>query len=308
MKRYIATLLIVFAATAFTFAQITMQKSDEGILILDEGEKVLFYQSEPLNIEGKYERRHYIHPLWSPGGTVLTEDFPSDHLHHRGVFWAWHQVWIGDQKIGDPWELVDFDQKIAEIEFRSRQDGTGILNTKVNWLSDKWKKMGKKVPYMEEVTTIVVHHKEKNFRRIDFEISLLALEPNLSIGGSDDEKGYSGFSVRMVLPPDVKFTGPNGAVSPEVTAVESPGYINISGSMAKKGKNGGIVIIDNASNPGYPQPWILRAKNSMQNAAFPGQGTIPVSTTSPLVLKYTLLVYTGKMNDKQIKRVVDDLQ
>jgi hypothetical protein len=117
------------------------------------------------------------------------------------------------------------------------------------------------------------HHnhssQNQNYRRIDFEISLLALEEGLSIGGSEDEKGYSGFSVRMVLPDDVTFTGPDGKVKPENTAVQSPGYVNISGSMGKNGKKAGIVMVDHPSNPGYPQPWILRAKNSMQNAAFP---------------------------------------
>jgi hypothetical protein len=65
----------------------------------EKGEKVFFYQSEPKNHKGKYERLHYIHPLWAPDGAALTEDFPADHLHHRGVFWAWHQVWIGDKKL-----------------------------------------------------------------------------------------------------------------------------------------------------------------------------------------------------------------
>ena len=30
---------------------------------------------------------------------------PADHRHQRGLFWAWHQVWIGEERIGDPWLL-----------------------------------------------------------------------------------------------------------------------------------------------------------------------------------------------------------
>ena len=33
-------------------------------------------------------------------GQVLTEDFPADHLHHRGIFWAWHQVYVGEKAMG----------------------------------------------------------------------------------------------------------------------------------------------------------------------------------------------------------------
>jgi hypothetical protein len=75
--------------------------------------------------------------------------------------------------------------------------------------------------------------------------------------------------------------------------------------MGKGGKKAGIVIADHPDNPGYPQPWILRVKNSMQNAAFPGSGTVPVSTTEPLVLKYSLLVYSGKLNDRRIRRMLN---
>lgn len=307
MKKLFITVSILLIGTLGAIAQITMQKNEEGILILDDGEKFFFYQMEPKSFEGKYERRHYIHPLWGPDGAVLTEDFPADHLHHRGVFWAWHQVYIGQKQIGDPWELIDFEQDLKDIEFRSRQDGTGLLSLRVNWLSDQWKKEGKKVPYLEENSTIIIHPIEKNYRRLDFEISLLALEKDLFIGGSDDEKGYSGFSVRMVLPDDVKFSGQEGAVEPELTAVESPAYINILGSMGKEGKKAGIVIIDHPKNPGYPQSWILRKRNSMQNAAFPGNSIIPVSSFSPLVLKYTMLVYKGKMSDKKIRSIVENL-
>ena len=120
---------------------------------------------------------------------------------------------------------------------------------------------------------------------------------DLEIGGSDDEKGYSGFSVRMKLPVDVTFTGPEGIVKPENTAVQSPGFVNVSGSVLKNNGKGGVVILDNPKNPGYPQPWILRAKNSMQNAAFPGRNRILMNVKNPLILKYSIIVYEGEISE-----------
>ena len=288
-------------------AQVTMKKGDGGILFTEDGEKILYYQSEPKNINNKYERTNYIHPLWGINRAVLTEDFPADHLHHRGIFWAWHQVRIDGKRIGDPWEIKNFEQDVYDIEFFMRPDGSGVLKNKVNWKSNQWVKLGKKAPYLQEETTITIHSEAHNYRRIDFEISLLALEENLEIGGSEDEKGYSGFSVRLKLPEDVEFTGPEGKVEPKNTAIESKGFINISGSMGAGGKNAGVVIVDHPENPGYPQPWILRAKNSMQNAAYPGNKTIPVSTTEPLILKYSLIVYSGRMKERKICRIMEDV-
>jgi hypothetical protein len=287
------------------FSQVKMQKTDGGFLFTENNKKVLFFQAEPKSKDGRYARCNYIHPLWGINGKVLTEDFPADHLHQRGVFWAWHQIWIGDQRIGDGWELKDYEQQVNEVEFFSNKNGTATFKNEVAWLSDKWKRLGEEVPYLRENTTITIYPEDKNYRKIDFEIRLLALEENLSIGGSEDEKGYSGFSVRMILPEDVTFSGPDGLVTPEITPVESKGYVNISGPIGANNTKGGIVIADNPQNPGYPQNWILREKNSMQNAVFPGNKTIPVSTTEALVLKYSLIVYSGNISNRKIQKIME---
>lgn len=299
---YPISLLIIFSVTAN--AQVKLQKQEDGLLLTENDEKVLFYQVQPKNLDGKFERCNYIHPLWGMDGNVLTEDFPADHFHHRGVFWAWHQIWIGSQRIGDGWEIRDFEQKVNDVEYFLQKDGSAILKTGVVWQSEKWKKQGRKVPYLQENTTIIVHQKKGNTRKIDFEIRLIALEENLSIGGSEDVKGYSGFSIRTFLPDNILFTGSNGVVEPQNEAVASPGYINISGAFGKNNSAAGVVIADHKTNPGYPQPWILRKKSSMQNAAFPGNTTIPVSTTDPLILNYSLIVYSGKLNNSKIQKLI----
>jgi hypothetical protein len=303
MNKIAVLILIAFCGTSLS-AQLSMKKTDGGIIVVDGQKNVLQYNSAPKSKNGEFERCNYVHPLWGMDGEVLTEDFPADHLHHRGVFWAWHQVWIGDKRIGDPWLLEDFEQDVVELEFLKQIGGSVKINAEVDWKSNLWKKDGKKVPYMREITNIVIHPAIGNSRKIDFEIRLEALEENLKIGGSTDDKGYSGFSLRMVLPDDIRFAGSAGEIKPELTAVKSEGYVNISGSIGKNGNKGGIVIIDSPENLGYPQSWILREKNSMQNVVFPGRECIPVSINKPLVLNYSLLVYSGKLSDKKITKMV----
>lgn len=302
VKFTVFILFIVFGITGF--AQVKMQKQNDGFLFTENGSNVLFYQKEEKSLDGKYKRCNYIHPLWGIDGAVLTEDFPADHLHHRGIFWAWHQIWIDGKRIGDGWELKNFDQQVTGVEYIAKENGVAVLKTEVDWKSDLFVTGGEKVPFLKENTTISIHPKNGNYRVIDFDISLLALAEHLSIGGSEDIKGYSGFSARMKLPDDVKFIGQNGEIEPQNEAVQSAGYVNISGSVGKNNSNGGIVIIDNPQNSGYPQPWILRKQKSMQNAVFPGNTTVSISTQKPLVLKYSLLVYTGKMSNKNIQRIL----
>lgn len=303
-----SVLLSVFVFSMFTStAQVKMKKTVNGLLFTEKSDSVLLYRNKPVSIDGKFTRTHYIHPLWAPDGTVLTDDFPPDHLHHRGVFWAWHQVVVDGKNICDGWELKYFGQKIMDLQFRSLKSGSAELKTEVEWESPNLKnEQGELIPMLQEKTKIIIHPAVKNYRKIDFEISLLALVENLSIGGSADEKGYSGFSARVKLPEDLVFKGVAGNVSPQNTVVSSPGYIDISGGMLKNGNPGGIVIIDSPENPGYPQPWILRAKSSMQNAVWPGNQLVPISKTKPLVLKYSLLVYSGEMKSKTIEKLISE--
>ncbi|WP_297089590.1 DUF6807 family protein [uncultured Draconibacterium sp.] len=305
MKYFLMLVLFIVVAVGVSSGQLTMKKETDGIRIVDGNSDVLFYQVQPKSKNGKFERCNYVHPLWGIDGQVLTEDFPADHLHHRGVFWSWHQVWIDDKRIGDPWELSDFEQDISEVEFIKEADQTVWIRSEVLWLSDKWKINGRKAPYLKEKVGIHVHKRVGQYRKIDFEIQLLALEENLRLGGSEDEKGYGGFSVRLALPDDVGFIGKKGTIEPQNTAVSSPGFVQVKGSMGQNNSTAGIIIVDEATNPDFPQQWILRAKNSMQNVAWPGANPVSLSTTEPLVLNYSLIVHAGKMKTKKIIKIIE---
>lgn len=284
-------------------AQIVMERQAEGILVKENDQPVLFYQTAPKDHEGNFERTNYIHPLYNVDGTVLTEDFPADHLHQRGIFWAWHQIIIDGQRRGDGWALESFDQEVIDSDWESLKGGKGTISTKVHWMSDLYTKNGKSIPYIEETTKVTVHPKKKNYRQIDFTIHLSALEEPVSIGGSEDDKGYSGFSVRIQLPNDVKFTGPNGTITPKNTAVESPGYVNIAATFDGD-QPGGVVMIEHPDDPGYPQSWILRTKKSMQNAKYPGKDPVTISPGIPLILKYSLVTYKDTLSSKKIKKII----
>jgi hypothetical protein len=282
-------------------AQINMVVKPGGFLFMQGKDSIFFYQRSQKDKNGEYSRCNYIHPLYAPDGSRLTEDFPADHLHHRGIFWAWHQILINDKQVADGWELKNFQQKVTNFEFML-QKGVGVINTTVEWKSPLWEN-GKKA-YLKEDTKITLYPKISNYRRIDFEISLKALTDRLRIGGSDDEKGYSGFSARLRLPADVKFTSEKGDIEPLNTAIEVGNLVNITGSFLNGEKLGGIVIRSNPSNPAPANSWILRKSASMQNAAFPGRVPVAIPFDQPLVLKYSLIVYQDSMSYKQIKKAV----
>lgn len=300
MLRYFSLFFLLFI-TVCSSAQIHMNVEKEGFLFLEGKDSVLFYQKSQKNINGQYSRCNYIHPLYGLDNTRLTEDFPADHLHHRGVFWAWHQILINGQSVGDGWELKNFLQEVSDVEFEQKE-GKGILNTVVEWKSPLWK--NKEEAYLKEYTTITMHPQSDNYRRIDFQIILKAMTNHLSIGGSDDEKGYSGFSVRLKLPQDIGFYDEKGTVEPANNAIAASHLMKMEGAMLKNGNKGGVIIYSDPSNPSPSNHWILRKSASMQNAAYPGRKPVAIPLYQPLTLKYTLLVYNGKLNDRQMKKAL----
>ncbi|MCG6155786.1 DUF6807 domain-containing protein [Rubinisphaera margarita] len=56
----------------------------------------------PSGLDPLYRRSGYFHPVYTPAGNVLTADFPADHAHQHGIFFAWVKTTI-DGKPVDFW-------------------------------------------------------------------------------------------------------------------------------------------------------------------------------------------------------------
>jgi len=276
------------------FRPVRIVKTGEGFLFLEGKKKILFYQRKPKSFHGRYSRCNYAHPLYGLDGEILTEDFPSDHRHHRGIFWAWHQVLVGDKRVGDGWIVDNFSWDVYDAKILAGDSNCPALKVKVFWKSNLWTNAeGRQKPFVKETTIIRAHPAAGDIRKIDFVISLLALEDGVRIGGADNEKSYGGFSVRIKLPKDIRFTGCNGTVEPMRIPVEAGPWMDFSGHFQKTSQVSGLAILCHRSLPGYPQPWILRRASSMQNAVYPGRRPVVLSRKKPLVLRYRLIVHRG---------------
>ncbi len=275
------------------FTGVKVEKEENGYTFFENSKKILFYQVTPKSLNGTYTRCHYIHPLYGLDGEILTEDFPQDHPHQRGLYWAWHQVLADNKQIGDSWSLNNFNQEIVESSVIDSTAKIKTLKVKVIWKSPLWTdSLGNEKPLVKEILYLSVYPENKDFRVIDLQTALYPLEEKISIGGSDDEKGYGGFSARFRLPGDIQFTGKGGPVIPENTSVSAGPWLDISGSFAEKSTSG-ITVFCHSDNPLFPQRWVLRQKNSMQNPVFPGRTPVLLNKEKPLVLRYRLIVHRG---------------
>lgn len=300
MRVALSLLALTLVTRIATFAApqddspIQITRDHEGFLVTENGRAVLFYQLKPKSLRGKYERANYIHPLYDLDGSVLTEDFPEDHLHQRGIYWAWHQINVKGKRVSDQWTTENFVWDITDARVVRVGANSAAVKVKLYWKSPNWlDAQGNQKPFVEETTVVRVHRAEGDIRKVDFEIRLAALEDGVSIGGSEDDKGYGGFSARVRLPSDIRFTGRAGKLTPRTTAIEAGRWVDFSGSYGSSGNKSGVAILCHPSTADFPQPWILRAERSMQNPVYPGNQAVLLPRGEPLILRYRMVIHRG---------------
>ena len=93
--KLLTTLLFTLLLTYACSQPVRLDIQPEGVLFTENSDTILFHQTAEKSLNSEYTRSNYIHPLYALDGEVLTEDFPEDHPHHRGIFWAWHQLYVG---------------------------------------------------------------------------------------------------------------------------------------------------------------------------------------------------------------------
>lgn len=275
-----------------------IRKSAEGIEVRESGKKVLFYQVRPKTVDGKYERAGYVHPLYDLNEGILTEDAPEDHPYHRGIFWAWHQILIKGQPVANSWvsehiafvpEEVTTEHDHAKAVIRSALVWKQIAGT--DTLAD----------LVRETTTITIHPATTQYRAVDFNIHLLPLADSLAIGGAADAKGYGGFCWRLKLPEEIVFRSQDTSVVPQETAVPAGPWMDFTGAFSNSTPSReGIAVFSAIPYPEPEQWWILRSKNSMQNAVFPGSRA-QLLPKEGWTLQYRLIVHDTTVKQEELE-------
>jgi len=294
MNSRIVIILLLIGQVSFSCSRpegkkspFTTNEGAEGIELLEDGHPVFFYQRKPKPSAGTFFN-NYLHPLYDLDGDTLTEEFPTDHPHHRGIFWAWHQLYINDKTLGDGWIMENISQEVVQAAAMLDNEHA-TLRAQVLWKSSTIEE-----PFLEEHTSIIVHQQLADIRKIDFEITLKSLVPGVQIGGSEDAKGYGGFCARIKLPKSLVFTSGSGPVIPLEGQVVAGAWMDFSTFYDSTDHvENGLAILCHPSTPNYPAPWILRQTGSMQNVVFPGERRIEIPMDKPIVLRYRLIIHKG---------------
>ena len=227
-------------------------------------------------------RGDYIHPLYGPTGEAMTVDYANDHPHHRGVYWAWPEVYYKGQ-VRDLHALQGVFARPSKLISAAAAGDAAQIEAENIW---KWDDTE---PIIRERATIRVSPAGGGGYFVDFEFGFEALVDGVSVARRG-QKAYGGLNIRTALQGEQKIlehTDPAGA-RPRRS------YAQIAGVPTGGKQAAAIAIIQHAGNPAYPGDWVKFANLGWLQPTFPASGVkFPLSKDKPLVLRYRLWVQPG---------------
>jgi hypothetical protein len=294
--KYLAALLLTLGMASSGVAQSPFafrETTPDALELSENGKPVFVYNFGQIlakDFPESMRRGCYLHPVYAPDGTQITDDFNADHPHHRGISWMWPVVTV-DGKTGDMWTLKGgFQDRFVAWKTRETQAGVARLAVENGWFDGTRK-------FVKEDVEILTHAVAADKRVLDFTLRLEATDQPVQVAGTPDgKKGFGGFGFRFaprdggtaktVLRTDEGIMEKDGVLSRHPWA-------EISGTFQGKAEKGRVD--DDSSNPGYPKNgWLMRHGFGSLNVSYPGLEPVTLVPGKPLVLKYRVTLYSGK--------------
>ena len=96
---------------------VEMSRDGDRVTFTAGGKEILQYQGTktplPQGYEPALQRGGYIHPVHSPSGKLVTDDYPPKHKHHHGIWSPWTKTKFEGRE-PDFWNM---GQKTGTVEF-----------------------------------------------------------------------------------------------------------------------------------------------------------------------------------------------
>ena len=278
-------------AESSTEKRFTLTETSEGLSLSERGRPVFVYRHKEQLAAGvpeKYRRSTYIHPLFDLRGNAITDDFPKDHLHHRGLSWTWAHVGVAGE-VHDLWAGEGVRQVFEKWLAQENGPVCATIGVKNAW----WVAQRK---IMDERVWIRAFPANEYGRAIDVLLTLTALEP-IQLSGRK-EKGYSGFGLRYGPRQTTIITTPQGVEAADSDLKRLP-WADESGKFAGSTVLSGAAIFQHSSNPTFPAGWCLRDYGFI-GVSWPGVEIIHLEPGKTLTLRFRVWVHEGDAHEGKV--------
>ena len=286
------------------------------------GKTALVYRTEKTelpkdrpDLKPIFQRGGYIHPVLSPGGLQVTDDYPSNHKHHHGLWFAWTHTEFEGRK-PDFWNMGDGK---GTVEFRSLdQSWSGTVHA--GFISqhrqmDLTEKGADGTPLKPKTALLetwnvklyaIGHEAKQPYFLFDMEITDTCAHGPVKL----PKYRYGGLGVRGNW-------AWNGA--------DKLNFLNSTGTTDRsKGDNNetvgtwahlggrvdgtltGLAILGHPANANAPQPQRIHPTEPFFNFAPQQAGALEIAPGKPFVARYRFVVADGAPDKAELDRLWND--
>lgn len=272
---------------------------------------LLDYQAEPGafprdDIKPAFRRGGYLHPIYTPSGKLVTDDFPSNHIHHHGVWWAWTNTEFAGRK-PDFWNMGEGKGRVEFVSlddtwsgpvqggFRARHRFVDLTPPQpVTALTETW-----------EVRAYAAPSDSTNFWILDLiseqqcaTTEALKLPANRYGGvGVRGNWAWNGKDKAMFLTSEGETDRDRGNTT-------RGRWCDMGGLV--DGSRAGIAILCHPENFRAPQPMRLHPTEPFFNFAPQQAGDMEIQPGEKYVSRYRFVVHDGPLDRTELDRLWND--
>lgn len=291
---------------AQTVAGITLKKDYRDVSLLKDKKPILNYRFAttfpPDDVDPVFKRSGFVHPVWSPGGEVLSRIQPPDHYHHYGIWGPWTKTSIDGRHV-DFWNLGSGEGTVTFAGFLSQTEGTIFSGFKALQQHIDFGAKGEDQVAMNEILDVRTWNLGDNIYMFDYTTSLNCPLENGILLEAYRYGGGIGFRATE------KWHKSNCTVltSDNKTRTDADGsfarWCIVEGESDTEEGRSGLLFLSHPSNRMHPEPmrvWPLDANGGRGDMYFE---FVPIrhedwklEPRKEYTLKYRVIVFDGKMN------------
>jgi hypothetical protein len=287
------------------------EKSDADLAISVNKKPVLKYNmatvQPPEGANKLFARSAYIHPVMTPGGKLITNDFPAKHLHHHGIWFPWTET-VFDGKKTDFWNMGKGEGTVEFVKLEDHGSGDvfGLFRAQQKHVALKTAKGRKDVlneTWDVRVYGVTDYHlfdlTSTQSCASDLPLTLKTYHyGGLGVRGSGDWEGEGDACVFLT-------SEGKGRLDGHATAAK---WCVMSGTIGAGDSAGGagIAILCHPSNFRFPQKMRLHPSEPFFNFAPEQDGEFSIEPGKPYVSRYRFVVFDGRPNATSIEKLWAD--
>jgi len=289
----VPTANVTASTTPVPTAGVNITAEDGRLKFAVNGQPAFYYQMDlekapRAGVDPKFLRGAFLHPVYSPAGKLVTDDYPVDHLHHHGIWVVWTDTqfqgrnpdfWNMGQANGGAVEFVALDRTWSgpvEGGFESRHRFVDrMVQPPVTALDEKW-----------HVTLYAAEGVKARIFDLNFTHTLATADPltlvtyrygGLGVRGAAEWLDKTNFSV-------LNSEGLTDRVKSEYQRAK---WYFMGGKVG--GDPAGIAILDHPDNFRAPQPVWMNADQPFFCYAPEQLGDFQITKDKPFVARYRFL-------------------